>query len=626
MTSYPAYFSPVDQAPESSHPPYFEPVVQPRQESIGEQASRALISGGAGYLTGRYLPLQGLETLKSMIPAIGQDVLLQEAAEAAQEGREFNLPEAQKSKQELESQVLKYFPAVSSVQEQLEHYGVPALANSPESRAAQVSGTSLGIQRLMRTTKTSQALGAFGGPIVSWIAEQNGVPPFLAELLGISYGGLPFGFPKAQKLGSQLSELPELLTGRVSTGPEPTTPVYQAAAEVLSENQFRAFEKEMAQHTESEARRLAAVRQKAEKAGKSPDIASAHEALQHSAQREAAPLNNRITLGGEQINFKPVSEGKLPDATKDARRVFSAVEWPNKRKAGLAVMKDFNAMDRMLWDSVGELYGNARASGRAITLDPKNLVSTLRNVKSDILSKGVAPGPLEHKIAKSIDDIIEGMVIPAQTAAEGRIQLAPESYRQVNVEQLVDQIQLLHGNIKFDFAHGDASKKFTPVVNALKEEAYAAAQRVNPQAAEELALANQGYMTWNHYFNGKTGRQLRNANNKNYTKTYESLLHPDQYHEVAPVLNSTRRVERWIALCRQILLSSISGSISKIPFQPQVVNMIWRSKNSDQSSVPKRCRRSMQFWLSSVRQPRQSWLVKSVCQKWLDRPRQRKLN
>lgn len=240
------------------------------------------------------------------------------------------------------------------------------------------------------------------------------------------------------------------------------------------------------------------------------------------------PLKGRVKVSNEELGIKPHTEAPKT-ASEEIGESLSKKRIYNETQAGQALKKEVMERDAAVYEEVNKLYRAAEeAQEGAETIHPR-LVSQLEEKLEEIRQIPSPSGP-QKQLIRTVEDVLERLVAKD---ADGTI----SGYRPIKTQSLIEQVQSIRQKLNYDFAHGQPTGIFKPVIKELLE---AVETNSSPLAKAALDKANKAYREWKATFGSDYIRPMRDRANLDHTKLARSMRDIDEFVQARKILEQTK--------------------------------------------------------------------------------------
>lgn len=309
---------------------------------------------------------------------------------------------------------------------------------------------------------------------------------------------------------------------------------------------------------------------------------------------EAKPLNpSRVSAGGRNLEVSPpkLQSTAISPLEEELGSIASKQKFSNATTGGKAIQKEVMELDRQAYQKVNDLYKRSRELNREIEAVHPQLVEKLENRLVELREIPEPSGPQKQLIG-TLENILKRLG-------------SKSGYRPISNQTLIDQVQSLRQKIDYDFAHGNASNIFRPVINDLQDAVTIAAKK-NPEALEAINAARKEYASWADAFDNPYIRPLRDKSNKDYTKIFKASQDFDEFNQLKDILERSAQgkvissgVKREVLLKRMRPIVEKEGRVAQreiedalhdleAVFSPEEISSVRSTLSNAQQPIPKR--------------------------------------
>lgn len=204
----------------------------------------------------------------------------------------------------------------------------------------------------------------------------------------------------------------------------------------------------------------------------------------------------------------------------------------NTTHAGRAATAQIRELDAAAHERVNALYARSRELNSALSEIRPELIQSLQNRIAEI-NRIASPSTIQRRVRREAQAIMNRYVT---FDGEGNI----TGYVPVSNQDLIDQVQSLRQLVDYDYAHGNPSGIFRPLINDIEGSIIHSERMAGGQEAiEALGEARNEYREWTQTFNNDYVNPFRNETNHDYSKNFKSLLDSDNYNVISPILEQT---------------------------------------------------------------------------------------
>lgn len=251
--------------------------------------------------------------------------------------------------------------------------------------------------------------------------------------------------------------------------------------------------------------------------------------LSGTEKQKVSSLSGRVTKRAEDIGLRPAKNNdprlrpsSIETKTEDLLGRVHQYELGNKGVAGEALKKVVMDSDTAEYKIVNDLYEKSRALNENINSEHRKLAGQLLKRYQD-LKKLSSPSAVQSNLMNSLKNILNDLAVIKDA------KIVKGSYKKINNQTLIDQIQSLRQTVDFDFAHGSPKGIFKPTISDIQESVYRAAKG---DAAKALKEANTAYREWTTKYNNDYINPYRDTTNKSFEALMKSNLDPDKFRVV----------------------------------------------------------------------------------------------
>lgn len=262
-------------------------------------------------------------------------------------------------------------------------------------------------------------------------------------------------------------------------------------------------------------------------------------------------LSGRASVGGKEVPVKPPSlpSTAISPLEDQVASIVSKQRFSNATVGGKAIQKEVMDLDSKVYSEVNDLYRKSRDLNKEIEAVHPELVQKLEERLAALREIPDPSGP-EKQLISSMETLSKRLG-------------SSSGYRPISNQTLIDQIQSLRKKIDYDFAHGDTSNIFKPLINDIQESVLQAAKK-SPAAFNAFNDARRAYAEWADVFDSPYIRPLRNKTNKDYTKIFKGAQDIDEFNQLKAVLERSpngKVISRGVQ--RELLLKKLKPIIEK---------------------------------------------------------------
>lgn len=408
------------------------------------------------------------------------------------------------------NQALQSYPTQGNIERYIEEKtGAPLQAEGTIQELLRLSGTAGAFRPGGLVQKGVSAAIA---PATSAYLREKDYPKELADIAGLGFASVPLRSPgQAPNPAAQSAQ--RLISGPGGHAIQPSLSPFETADAILQDLQGREI-----------AARPAPT-------PLNPGTAVLQRASQGPVPRGAS-LQSRVTeRQGQQLGLQAAVLPRNPTLEQSVLEVFPN-QIHNTTQAGSAVTHQIRNLDREDYQIVNDNYARSRELNANVSDINPQLAGELQNRIEDINSIP-SPSTIQRKLIRESNRILRTL---AQFDEEGNI----TGYTPITNQQLIDQIQSLRQLVDYDFAHGDASNIFRPLINDVQNAVLRSAQQSGAtEAVEAFNLARNSYREWSELYNNDYVRPYRDTSNYDMSKNFKKLEDLDNFNVVSRLLDRT---------------------------------------------------------------------------------------
>lgn len=292
--------------------------------------------------------------------------------------------------------------------------------------------------------------------------------------------------------------------------------------------------------------------------------AMVEEAIDSVAQRpEAEGIEFEATQGGEDVGVRPQPIQIAPTSLENrVGNLISETPIRNETVAGQESVGAVRATAKADYNNVRDLYKVNDKLNESVVQSHEDLSTQLTEIIDDLNLKGNLTA-YEQKIKANAQKTLSGLV---QTDNAGNV----IGFNDVSNNFILDQAKALRNSMYYDFAEGNPTKIFNPLINLYQEAANGAASAVGNEAAIQANnAARAANANWFRTYNQPYIRRFRNTNLHKDTALYKSALDIDNFTQLNEVLGRTNAGQN---LSAQIRRELVNKKLAKFYENPARVN------------------------------------------------------
>lgn len=219
----------------------------------------------------------------------------------------------------------------------------------------------------------------------------------------------------------------------------------------------------------------------------------------------------------------------------------------NTTTAGRTLIEAVRANDNVDYGLVNQAYNTSRQLNAQVEAAVPNLINDLRTTQSQLMAIPKRSPP-QDQLLSVVNALIDRTAVigPRGTVIE---------FRPINNNLLEEQAKALRYFMDFNFEHGNARGIFTPTVNQIENAIEMSANMTgHTEAAQANKTARAMYRQWALDYDNPYIRPLRDTNNFDYSKTFESVLNTDEYSMVNNILNRSNAGQQISGIAKRALV------------------------------------------------------------------------
>jgi hypothetical protein len=252
---------------------------------------------------------------------------------------------------------------------------------------------------------------------------------------------------------------------------------------------------------------------------------------------------------------KPIITKEKPTLEQDVLNQISPDRYDNESIGGRQVNQQVAKIDDLVYDQISPAYQLANDLTKDISGNVPDLNKHFREVINDLSGKTLS-GPSAKRLSFAQDMVSRLAKLDNKSRVIGHVP--------ISVPKLIGQSQELNRMIKFDFAHGEATKVFLQDQKAID----AAIEKLtgqDPEAYRAWKNAKATRQYWASIFDNDYINPWRDLENRNYISLYRSAFNPDKFNELKRVLELTPQGEQALARIKVDLLKHHVGDYLEHP-------------------------------------------------------------
>jgi len=268
---------------------------------------------------------------------------------------------------------------------------------------------------------------------------------------------------------------------------------------------------------------------------------------------QAKPIEGKKVSKAPALGLQivPISPNKPAAIEDQIGEIVSKERVYNPTQTGEGLKKELSTESEKKYAQTNALYkeydklaenisGNLNQQIRA---DLQTRLDKLKAIDNDVKS---AP-------QKDLQKAIQSILSTGQLMFQGR-NLGTEP---IPVKLLDDIKKSLSNKVDHDFAHGQPTNIFKPVIGLLEQGINDIISK-NPEALAARQAANQSHAEWAQTYNNEYIRPFLDKSNKDYEKLFNSSLKPDELNQLRTALQSPKGQEYINAIVREIVEREIA--------------------------------------------------------------------
>lgn len=255
-------------------------------------------------------------------------------------------------------------------------------------------------------------------------------------------------------------------------------------------------------------------------------------------------------------NIKPIPELPPEPMTKqelelqaEVGQIISPSKFSNTTTAGRQLSTYFTKQSNEAYKNVNELYDASKSVNKGIETIRPQLARDLERVYNQ-LTEAPVPAAIERDLLQTIRSI------------QGAIGNEVKGYKPISNQALIDQIQSVNRKNQSELILGNAKNIYRVINNALDRELERSAKNF-PEALKALKKAREARRKWGELYDNDTVYGLKDPSNRSPSKTYNSLLTPDNIKIIEDAIGKTKQGMQFINRLKRDYTEKVMAPFSK---------------------------------------------------------------
>ena len=249
-----------------------------------------------------------------------------------------------------------------------------------------------------------------------------------------------------------------------------------------------------------------------------------------------------------ELPAEPMTKQEL-EIQNEVGSLVSPTKFSNTTTGGRQLSKYFTKESDLEYKKVTNEYRKSSAANRGIEGIRPELSRDLDRVYNQ-LTEAPVPSAIEKDTLQTIRSIQKEL---------GNEEMG---YKPITNQALIDQIQSINRKNQSELILGNAKNIYRVIINSLEKELERSAKNY-PEALASLKKARAARRKWGELFDNDTVYALKDPSNRSPSKTYNSLLTPDNIKIMEDAIGKTKQGNQFINRLKRDYIEKVMTPFSK---------------------------------------------------------------